>query len=126
MPLLPRNLQNKRDSFNRMLAFSVVALFCFYVSLHLHVLTFCPHFFFHRFPRDIEALRQIRVHPALLPPDSPERYISDFIPTDKLILWAERCREIHEELLRDGKNLSKSIKEVQEGTVAIRSNSGIK
>lgn len=77
------------------------------------------------FPRDIEALRQIRVHPALLPPDSPERYISDFIPTDKLILWAERCREIHEELLRDGKNLSRSIKEVQEGTVAIRSNSGI-
>ncbi|KAG0211074.1 oligomeric, coiled-coil, peripheral membrane protein [Mortierella sp. NVP41] len=77
------------------------------------------------FPRDIEALRQIRVHPALLPPDSPERYISDFIPTDKLILWAERCREIHEGLLRDGKDLSRSIKEVQEGTVAIRSNSGI-
>ncbi|KAG0374308.1 oligomeric, coiled-coil, peripheral membrane protein [Mortierella sp. AD032] len=78
-----------------------------------------------RFPRDIEALRQIKVHPALLPPDSPERYISDFIPTDKLILWAERCREIHEGLLRDGKELSRSIKEVQEGTVAIRSNSGI-
>ncbi|KAF9156948.1 oligomeric, coiled-coil, peripheral membrane protein, partial [Linnemannia schmuckeri] len=77
------------------------------------------------FPRDIEALRQIRVHPALLPPDSPERYIADFIPTDKLILWAERCREIHEGLLRDGKDLSRSIKEVQEGTVAIRSNSGI-
>ncbi|KAK3809672.1 MAG: hypothetical protein J3R72DRAFT_428265 [Linnemannia gamsii] len=77
------------------------------------------------FPRDIEALRQIKVHPALLPPDSPERYISDFIPTDKLILWAERCREIHEGLLRDGKELSRSIKEVQEGTVAIRSNSGI-
>ncbi|KAF9935347.1 oligomeric, coiled-coil, peripheral membrane protein [Linnemannia zychae] len=77
------------------------------------------------FPRDIEALRQIRVHPALLPPDSPERYISDFIPTDKLILWAERCREIHEGLLQDGKYLSTSIKEVQEGTVAIRSNSGI-
>ncbi|KAG0298760.1 oligomeric, coiled-coil, peripheral membrane protein [Linnemannia gamsii] len=77
------------------------------------------------FPRDIEALRQIRVHPALLPPDSPERYISDFIPTDKLVLWAERCRGIHEELLRDGKDLSSSIKEVQEGTVAIRSNSGI-
>ncbi|KAG0027497.1 oligomeric, coiled-coil, peripheral membrane protein [Podila clonocystis] len=77
------------------------------------------------FPRDIEALRQIRVHPALLPPDSPDRYISDFIPTDKLVLWAERCRDIHEGLLRDGKDLSRSIKEVQEGTVAIRSNSGI-
>ncbi|KAF9217302.1 oligomeric, coiled-coil, peripheral membrane protein [Podila verticillata] len=77
------------------------------------------------FPRDIEALRQIRVHPALLPPDSPDRYISDFIPTDKLVLWADRCRDIHEGLLRDGKDLSRSIKEVQEGTVAIRSNSGI-
>ncbi|KAG0336595.1 oligomeric, coiled-coil, peripheral membrane protein, partial [Podila humilis] len=77
------------------------------------------------FPRDIEALRQIRVHPALLPQDSPDRYISDFIPTDKLVLWAERCRDIHEGLLRDGKDLSRSIKDVQEGTVAIRSNSGI-
>jgi hypothetical protein len=79
-----------------------------------------------RFPRDIEALRQIKVHPALLSENSPERHISDFIPTDKLVLWAERCREIHEGLLRDGKDLSRSIKEVQEGTVAIRSNSGIK
>ncbi|KAG0303445.1 oligomeric, coiled-coil, peripheral membrane protein [Dissophora globulifera] len=77
------------------------------------------------FPRDIEALRQIKVHPALLPADSPERYISDFIPTDKLVVWAERCREIHEGLLRDGKDLSQSVKEVQDGTVAIRSNSGI-
>ncbi|KAF8981902.1 oligomeric, coiled-coil, peripheral membrane protein [Entomortierella lignicola] len=77
------------------------------------------------FPRDIEALRQIKVHPALLPADSPERYISDLIPTDKLVLWAERCREIHENLLRDGKELSRSIKEVQEGTSAIRGNSGI-
>ncbi|KAG0036571.1 oligomeric, coiled-coil, peripheral membrane protein [Podila clonocystis] len=56
---------------------------------------------------------------------SPDLYISDFIPTDKLVLWAERCRDIHEGLLRDGKDLSRSIKEVQEGTVAIRSNSGI-
>lgn len=62
----------------------------------------------------------------MLPPDSPDRYISDFIPTDKLVLWADRCRDIHEGLLRDGKDLSRSIKEVQEGTVAIRSNSGIK
>ncbi|KAI1307675.1 oligomeric, coiled-coil, peripheral membrane protein [Mortierella claussenii] len=77
------------------------------------------------FPKDIEALRQIKVHPALLPADSFERYISDFIPTDKLVLWAERCREIHEGLLQDGKDLSRSIKEVQEGTLAIRSNSGI-
>ncbi|KAF9288952.1 oligomeric, coiled-coil, peripheral membrane protein [Mortierella alpina] len=77
------------------------------------------------FPRDIEALRQIRVHAALLPPSSPERYISDFIPTDKLIVWAERCREIHESLQKDEKDLSISIKEVQEGTLAIRSNSGI-
>ncbi|KAF9425316.1 oligomeric, coiled-coil, peripheral membrane protein [Podila epigama] len=77
------------------------------------------------FPRDIEALRQIRVHPALLPGDSPDRHISDFIPTEKLVLWADRCREIHEGLLRDGKDLSRSIREVQEGTVAIRSNSGI-
>ncbi|GJJ77140.1 autophagy-related protein 11 [Entomortierella parvispora] len=77
------------------------------------------------FPRDIEALRQIKVHPALLPTDSPDRYISDFIPTDKLVLWAERCREIHDGLMRDGRELSKSIKEVQEGTLAIRSNSGI-
>ncbi|KAG0263179.1 oligomeric, coiled-coil, peripheral membrane protein [Mortierella polycephala] len=77
------------------------------------------------FPRDIETLRQIKVHPALLPANSPERYISDFIPTEKLILWAERCREIHEGLQRDGRELSRSIKEVQEGTVAIRSNSGI-
>ncbi|CAO3567551.1 unnamed protein product [Mortierella alpina] len=77
------------------------------------------------FPRDIEALRQIRVHAALLPPNSPERYISDFIPTDKLIVWAERCREIHESLQKDEKDLSMSIKEVQEGTLAIRSNSGI-
>ena len=79
-----------------------------------------------RFPRDIEALRQIKVHPALLPADSPDRYISDFIPTDKLVLWADRCREIHDGLMRDGRDLSLSIKEVQEGTVAIRSNSGIK
>ncbi|KAG0212821.1 oligomeric, coiled-coil, peripheral membrane protein [Mortierella sp. GBA30] len=78
------------------------------------------------FPRDIEALRQIKVHAALLPPNSSERYISDFIPTDKLVLWAERCREIHESLQRDEKDLSASIKEVQEGTLAIRSNSGIK
>ncbi|KAF9905788.1 oligomeric, coiled-coil, peripheral membrane protein [Lobosporangium transversale] len=78
-----------------------------------------------RFPRDIDVLRQIKVHPALLPADSPERYISDFIPTEKLVQWAERCREIHEGLLRDGKDLSRSIKEVQEGTIAIRSNSGI-
>ncbi|KAF9572511.1 oligomeric, coiled-coil, peripheral membrane protein [Mortierella alpina] len=77
------------------------------------------------FPRDIEALRQIRVHAALLPPNSPERYISDFIPTDKLVVWAERCREIHESLQKDEKDLSISIKEVQEGTLAIRSNSGI-
>ncbi|KAG9322447.1 hypothetical protein KVV02_000076 [Mortierella alpina] len=77
------------------------------------------------FPRDIEALRQIRVHAALLPPNSPERYISDFIPTDKLIVWAERCREIHESLQKDEKDLSIAIKEVQEGTLAIRSNSGI-
>ncbi|KAG0004743.1 oligomeric, coiled-coil, peripheral membrane protein [Entomortierella chlamydospora] len=77
------------------------------------------------FPRDIETLRQIKVHPALLPADSPERYISDFIPTEKLVLWAERCREIHESLLRDGKDLSRSIKEVQEGTSAIRGNNGI-
>ncbi|KAF9581350.1 oligomeric, coiled-coil, peripheral membrane protein [Lunasporangiospora selenospora] len=77
------------------------------------------------FPRDIEALRQIKVHSALLPADSPERYISDFIPTEKLILWAERCRETHEALLRDGKDLSLSIKEVQEGTEAIKNNSGI-
>ncbi|KAF9437182.1 oligomeric, coiled-coil, peripheral membrane protein [Entomortierella beljakovae] len=77
------------------------------------------------FPRDIEVLRQIKVHPALLPAESPERYIADFIPTDKLVLWAERCREIHENLLQDGKDLSRSIKEVQEGTSAIRGNSGI-
>ncbi|KAF9113456.1 oligomeric, coiled-coil, peripheral membrane protein [Mortierella sp. AM989] len=77
------------------------------------------------FPRDIEALQQIKVHPALLPAESSERYISDFIPTDKLVLWAERCREIHESLLQDGKDLSLSIKEVQEGTSAIRGNSGI-
>ncbi|KAF9956768.1 oligomeric, coiled-coil, peripheral membrane protein [Mortierella alpina] len=77
------------------------------------------------FPRDIEALRHIRVHAALLPANSPEKYISDFIPTDKLIVWAERCREIHESLQKDEKDLSLSIKEVQEGTLAIRSNSGI-
>ncbi|KAI7825342.1 hypothetical protein BC939DRAFT_128182 [Gamsiella multidivaricata] len=77
------------------------------------------------FPRDIEALRQIKVHPALLPADSSDRYISDFIPTEKLVLWAERCQEIHQGLLRDGKDLSRSITEVQEGTIAIRSNSGI-
>ncbi|KAK3814483.1 MAG: hypothetical protein J3Q66DRAFT_442095 [Benniella sp.] len=77
------------------------------------------------FPRDIEALRQIRIHPALLPADSGERYISDFIPTEKLVRWAEGCKEIHEGLLRDGKDLSHAVKEVQEGTIAIRSNSGI-
>ncbi|KAF9993744.1 hypothetical protein BGZ65_010697, partial [Modicella reniformis] len=77
------------------------------------------------FPRDIEALRQIRVHPTLLPPESAERYISDFIPTDKLVRWAEGCKEIHEGLLRDGKDLSRAVREVQEGTMAIRNNSGI-
>ncbi|KAI8345778.1 hypothetical protein B0O80DRAFT_265411 [Mortierella sp. GBAus27b] len=77
------------------------------------------------FPRDIDALRQIRVHPALLPADSGERYISDFIPTEKLVRWADGCKEIHEGLLRDGRELSHAVKEVQEGTLAIRNNSGI-
>ncbi|KAG0234848.1 oligomeric, coiled-coil, peripheral membrane protein [Actinomortierella wolfii] len=77
------------------------------------------------FPRDIETLRRIRVHPALLQPDNTDRYIADFIPADKLVIWADRCREIHEGLVREGKELALAIKEVQEGTLAIRNNSGI-
>ncbi|KAF9159474.1 oligomeric, coiled-coil, peripheral membrane protein [Actinomortierella ambigua] len=77
------------------------------------------------FPRDIETLRRIRVHPALLQQDSPDRYIADFIPADKLVIWADRCREIHDGLVREGKELTLAIKEVQEGTLAIRNNSGI-
>ncbi|KAF9360737.1 oligomeric, coiled-coil, peripheral membrane protein [Mortierella sp. AD094] len=74
------------------------------------------------FPRDIEALRQIKVHPALLPADSPERYISDFIPTDNLdqledamaeiLQTLEQQNEIRERVLRDQGRVKERLAEL--------------
>jgi hypothetical protein len=45
------------------------------------------------FPSDLQALHRIPVHSIIAKED--HKFLSDYVPEDKLLTWAESCKAAH-------------------------------
>ncbi|KAJ3174770.1 hypothetical protein HDU87_006886 [Geranomyces variabilis] len=64
------------------------------------------------FPTDMQALHRLPIHAAIVDGD---RYLSDYVPEDRLITWAENCRIAHENLAHKIAASAETIKTVRAG-----------
>ncbi|KAJ3161096.1 hypothetical protein HDU86_007717 [Geranomyces michiganensis] len=64
------------------------------------------------FPTDMQALHRLPIHAAIVDGD---RYLSDYVPEDRLITWAENCRIAHENLAHKIATSAETIKTVRAG-----------
>ncbi|KAJ3149620.1 oligomeric, coiled-coil, peripheral membrane protein [Geranomyces variabilis] len=64
------------------------------------------------FPTDMQALHRLPIHAAIVDGD---RYLSDYVPEDRLITWAENCRIAHENLAHKVATSAEAIKTVRAG-----------
>ncbi|KAI8817657.1 uncharacterized protein EV422DRAFT_508743 [Fimicolochytrium jonesii] len=67
------------------------------------------------FPTDMQALHRIPIHESIAPED---QHLSDYVPEDKLITWAENCRVAHDLLVKKLSSATEIIKTVRSGTEA--------
>ncbi|KAJ3142492.1 oligomeric, coiled-coil, peripheral membrane protein [Physocladia obscura] len=47
------------------------------------------------FPSDLQALHRIPIHPSIANSED-SKFLSDYIPEDRLLAWADKCRAAHE------------------------------
>ncbi|KAI8920365.1 hypothetical protein DFJ77DRAFT_452346 [Powellomyces hirtus] len=65
------------------------------------------------FPTDMQALHRLPIHAAIVDGD---KYLSDYVPEDKLITWAENCRIAHDNLAERVVTAAEAIKSIRAGT----------
>ncbi|KAJ3411326.1 hypothetical protein HDV05_002390 [Chytridiales sp. JEL 0842] len=65
------------------------------------------------FPSDLQALHRIPIHSNI---DEGQRFLSDYVPEDKLLTWAESCRAAHDQLVRKVAEVADIIKTIKTGT----------
>ncbi|KAJ3192763.1 hypothetical protein HK101_005999 [Irineochytrium annulatum] len=65
------------------------------------------------FPSDLQALHRIPIHPNIV---EDHRFLSDFVPEEKLVTWAENCRSAHEQLVRKTANVAETVNAIKQGT----------
>ncbi|KAJ3202029.1 hypothetical protein HDU67_000840, partial [Dinochytrium kinnereticum] len=63
--------------------------------------------------RNLQALHRIPVHLAIA---GDHKFLSDYVPEDKLLTWVESCRAAHEQLVRKTASLSDTVKSIKTGT----------
>ncbi|KAI9351243.1 hypothetical protein BDR26DRAFT_420941 [Obelidium mucronatum] len=89
------------------------------------------------FPSDLQALHRIPVHPKIASRkssaaatanqdddnnDGDSRFLSDYVPEEKLLLWADKCRLGHEEFVKKTMALSEVVKTLKSGSEMEASN----
>ncbi|KAI8853000.1 hypothetical protein BC829DRAFT_430285 [Chytridium lagenaria] len=65
------------------------------------------------FPADLQALHRIPVHTAIA---EDHKFLSDYVPEDKLLTWVESCRAAHEQLVRKSVGLADTVRSIKMGT----------
>ncbi|KND04131.1 hypothetical protein, variant 2 [Spizellomyces punctatus DAOM BR117] len=65
------------------------------------------------FPTDMQALHRLPIHPSIA---DGNKYLSDYVPEDKLITWADNCRVAHGQLVRKVTALAEAVKSIKSGT----------
>ncbi|KAJ3050793.1 oligomeric, coiled-coil, peripheral membrane protein, partial [Rhizophlyctis rosea] len=74
------------------------------------------------FPSDLQALHRIPVHPSIAPDN---RFLSDYVPEEKLRVWAEGCRSAHEQLVQKTQKMADRVKGIRSGTEGVGSGVGV-
>ncbi|KAI8611805.1 hypothetical protein BC830DRAFT_1139585 [Chytriomyces sp. MP71] len=67
------------------------------------------------FPADLQALHRIPIHPAISRSENP-KFLSDYVPEERLLTWADKCRAAQEEFVRQTIALSDSVRNLKSGT----------
>ncbi|KAI8827978.1 hypothetical protein BJ741DRAFT_670598 [Chytriomyces cf. hyalinus JEL632] len=67
------------------------------------------------FPADLQALHRIPIHPSISNSDE-HKCLSDYIPEQRLLEWADKCRLAHEEFVRKSIQLADTVRNLKAGT----------
>ncbi|KAJ3240106.1 oligomeric, coiled-coil, peripheral membrane protein [Chytriomyces hyalinus] len=67
------------------------------------------------FPADLQALHRIPIHPSISNSDEHKR-LSDYIPEQRLLEWADKCRLAHEEFVRKSIQIADTVRNLKAGT----------
>ncbi|TPX30381.1 hypothetical protein SmJEL517_g06033 [Synchytrium microbalum] len=65
------------------------------------------------FETDLLALQKIPIHPSI---SNDHKTLADYVPHDKLRVWAENCRTAHDSLLKKTASLSETMSSIRAGT----------
>ncbi|TPX64163.1 hypothetical protein SpCBS45565_g06122 [Spizellomyces sp. 'palustris'] len=63
--------------------------------------------------KDMQALHRLPIHPSIA---DGNKYLSDYVPEDKLITWADNCRVAHGQLVRKVTALAEAVKSIKSAT----------
>ncbi|KAI9366784.1 hypothetical protein DFJ73DRAFT_2669 [Zopfochytrium polystomum] len=68
----------------------------------------------HSFPSDLQALHRIPVHPIIAKEE--HRFLSDYVPEEKLMTWAESCKAAHDQLVKKTAVVAEQVRHIKTGT----------